>query len=95
MAEAGVPHECSCFKRPCFPRRHALLLKGRKGLGKLAFASYLAKTRLCQNCSEEGEACGSCASCRWFEQGGHPDFRLVQPEALWASSAISGTSYGY
>ncbi len=71
---------------------HALLLKGRKGLGKLAFASYLAKTRLCQNCSEEGEACGSCASCRWFEQGGHPDFRLVQPEALWASSPISGTS---
>jgi DNA polymerase III subunit delta' len=71
---------------------HALLLKGRKGLGKLAFASYLAKTRLCQNCAEEGEACGSCASCRWFVQGGHPDFRLVQPEALWASSAISGTS---
>src|SRR4051795_4561743 len=65
---------------------HPLLLKGRKGLGKLAFARYLAKARLCQNRSEDGEACGSCASCRWFGQGGHPDFRFVQPEALSASS---------
>jgi len=70
---------------------HALLLRGRKGLGKLVFASYLAKSRLCANPSEQGEACESCASCRWFEQGGHPDFRLVEPEALSASS-IPGSS---
>lgn len=65
---------------------HALLLRGRKGLGKLAFATYLAKSRLCENPSIDGEACGACTSCRWFEQGGHPDFRLVEPEA------VSGTS---
>lgn len=71
---------------------HALLLKGRKGLGKLSFASHLAKARLCRNPTEEEEACGSCASCRWFEQGAHPDFRLVQPEFLSASSAVTASS---
>ncbi|HET7062249.1 MAG TPA: DNA polymerase III subunit delta' [Nitrosospira sp.] len=70
---------------------HALLLKGRKGLGKLSFASYLAKARLCRNPTKEEEACDSCASCRWFEQGAHPDFRLVQPEALPASSAVAAS----
>jgi DNA polymerase-3 subunit delta' len=72
---------------------HALLLKGRKGLGKLAFANFLAKSRLCENPSIEGEPCENCASCRWFEQGTHPDFRLVEPEALSGeASAVTGTS---
>lgn len=72
-----------------FSASHALLLRGRKGLGKFAFARYLAKSRLCETPSVEGDACGSCASCRWFQQGGHPDFRLVEPEAL---SATGGSS---
>ncbi|SEK67617.1 DNA polymerase III subunit delta' [Nitrosovibrio tenuis] len=71
---------------------HALLLRGRKGLGKFKFANCLAKSRLCQNTSVDGEACGSCASCRWFEQGGHPDFRLVEPEVLSAQLGVSGSS---
>jgi DNA polymerase-3 subunit delta' len=73
---------------------HALLLKGRKGLGKLAFANFLAKSRLCENPSVKGEPCENCASCRWFEQGTHPDFRLVEPEALSAASAVTGSSDG-
>ncbi|SET26565.1 DNA polymerase III, delta prime subunit [Nitrosospira multiformis] len=68
---------------------HALLLRGRKGLGKLAFARYLAKSRLCENPSVEGKACEVCASCHWFEQGSHPDFCLVEPEAVTATS-VSG-----
>ncbi len=64
---------------------HALLLHGRKGLGKLAFARALARARLCENPSIAGSACGKCASCRWFEQGSHPDFRLIEPEALAAA----------
>ncbi len=61
---------------------HALLLKGRKGVGKLAFARNLAKSLLCEQPSTDAEACGSCPSCGWFEQGGHPDFRLLEPEAM-------------
>ena len=61
---------------------HAMLLRGRKGLGKLAFATYLAKSRLCEKPSPDGEACEACTSCRWFEQGGHPDFRLVEPDSV-------------
>jgi DNA polymerase-3 subunit delta' len=64
------------------PPAHALLLRGRKGLGKLAFATYIAKTRLCERPSVMGDACENCPSCRWFEQGSHPDFRLVEPEAI-------------
>ena len=71
---------------------HAFLLRGKKGLGKFAFARYLAKSRLCENRSVEGGACGICASCRWFEQGSHPDFRLVEPEALSAAPSITGSS---
>ena len=70
---------------------HALLLRGRKGLGKLAFGVFLAKSRLCENISDEGEACGICSSCRWFEQGSHPDFRLIEPLALSNLSTMSGS----
>lgn len=68
---------------------HALLLRGRRGIGKLALATHLAKFRLCENSSIEGEACQRCPSCRWFEQGGHPDFRLIEPEAISATSPSS------
>ena len=61
---------------------HALLLRGGKGIGKLEFAQYLAKFILCENPSSESKVCENCPSCRWFEQGGHPDFCLVEPEAL-------------
>ena len=63
-------------------RGHALLLSGMKGIGKLGFAQYLAKFLLCENPASEKAACEICSSCRWFEQGGHPDLRLVEPEAL-------------
>lgn len=59
---------------------HALLLKGKAGIGKLDFALNLAKFRLCENPPSSGEACGACLSCGWFEQGGHPDFYQVAPE---------------
>jgi len=66
---------------------HALLLKGKKGIGKLGFARYLAKFLLCEDLSSESQACGNCPSCRWFDKAGHPDFYLVEPEAL---SELSG-----
>jgi DNA polymerase-3 subunit delta' len=61
---------------------HALLLQGRAGIGKFALAKGLAKTLLCENAADEQTACGQCTACMWFEQGGHPDFRLLEPAAL-------------
>jgi DNA polymerase III subunit delta' len=60
---------------------HALLFLGRHGTGKLAFARAFAGWLLCESPTQSG-GCGQCASCRWIEQGGHPDLRLVEPEAI-------------
>ena len=63
-------------------RGHALLLKGKKGIGKYEFARHLAKSWLCTASTAERKACGECLSCGWFEQNGHPNFYQVVPEAL-------------
>lgn len=63
-------------------RGHALLLKGKKGIGKYEFARYLAKSWLCTGPTAERKACGECLSCGWFEQNGHPNFYQIMPEAL-------------
>ena len=56
---------------------HAILLKGPQGIGKLNFAMNLARALLCPNSAGRTLACRDCASCHWFEQGTHPDFRLL------------------
>ena len=61
---------------------HALLLKGPQGIGKFDFAMNLARSLLCQKPLADGWACQACPSCHWFEQETHPDFRLLQPDAL-------------
>ena len=65
-------------KRPA----HGLLFKGTKGIGKLDLAINFAQSLLCQQPDVSGLACGNCPSCHWFEQGSHPDYRLLQPDAL-------------
>lgn len=65
-------------KRPA----HALLFKGSKGIGKLDLAINFTQSLLCTHPDESAFACGKCSSCHWFEQGSHPDFRLIQPEVL-------------
>lgn len=67
-------------RRPRLP--HALLLIGQKGLGKYALAREFAASLLCENVAPDGHACGQCMACNWFAQGNHPDFRLLQPDAL-------------
>jgi DNA polymerase-3 subunit delta' len=57
---------------------HALLVHGPRGIGKKAFAVALAQSLLCETPGEEG-ACGVCAACHWFEQGHHPDYRVIEP----------------
>ena len=59
---------------------HALLAHGPTGIGKVDFARALAAAMLCEAPRRDG-ACGSCASCHWFSQGNHPDYREILPEA--------------
>lgn len=61
---------------------HSLMLVGQKGLGKLELARSFAASLLCESPQTDGLACGKCLACNWFAQGNHPDFRLLQPEAL-------------
>lgn len=59
---------------------HALLLHGNSGIGKFDFSMELAKSLLCLAPASNGEPCQQCASCSWYEQNNHPDFRLLAPE---------------
>lgn len=61
---------------------HALLLVGQRGLGKFELARAFAAGLLCEKQIPGGAACGHCMACNWFSQGNHPDFRLLQPDAL-------------
>ena len=63
---------------------HALLLKGKKGIGKYDFARRLAQSLLCSAPAANLQACDQCVSCGWFEQNGHPNFYQIVPEALTA-----------
>jgi DNA polymerase III subunit delta' len=55
---------------------HALLLHGRPGLGKHAFAVQLARALLCER-PQAGLACGACHGCRLLAAGTHPDLAFV------------------
>jgi len=55
---------------------HALLLYGRPGLGKHAFALQLAQALLCA-APRDGIGCGHCHGCRLFAAGTHPDLALI------------------
>jgi DNA polymerase-3 subunit delta' len=61
------------------------LIHGPTGIGKLGFALALARGMLCETTREQGAAidliaCEQCDACLWFEQGNHPDFRLLTPD---------------
>ena len=66
--------------RPRMP--HAILFHGAQGIGKADFIEHFAQALLCEDVRADGHACGACASCGWFVQGNHPDYRRVRPEAL-------------
>ncbi len=61
---------------------HAILFHGPLGVGKADFMETFAQALLCENVRPDGHACGACASCGWFLQNNHPDYRRVRPEAL-------------
>ena len=61
---------------------HALLLTGPRGIGKVDVARAFADSLLCESPGPNDVACGACLACGWLAQGNHPDFRLVQPDAM-------------
>ena len=67
-------------RRPQLP--HSLLISGQRGIGKFDLARRFAESLLCESPTASAEACGVCAACGWLAQGNHPDFRLLQPDAL-------------
>jgi DNA polymerase-3 subunit delta' len=60
-----------------------LLLNGIDGIGKRAFAQWLAESLLCRDRTEAG-ACGRCESCRQLLADSHPDYRKLVPEGASA-----------
>jgi len=72
---------------------HALLLTGPAGIGKRILATAIARTLLCE--AEAADrvpgGCGACSSCHWFDEGNHPDFRLVTTEVLALESGTGST----
>jgi DNA polymerase III subunit delta' len=69
---------------------HAVLLRGREGLGAEALGRAFADALLCEAQGAGGFACGRCVACNWLAQGSHPDFRLLQPESQAAEPAAEG-----
>ncbi len=76
-------------------RAHALLVHGPAAVGQFEFALLLAKAWLCETPAEQraqGRACLHCPSCLMVQARGHPDLRVLLPEALqpalgWATEA--------
>jgi len=73
---------------------HAILFHGPAGIGKADFIETFAQALLCENVQADGHACGACASCGWFVQHNHPDYRRVRPEALEDEPAPEGEEGG-
>jgi DNA polymerase-3 subunit delta' len=69
---------------------HAILFHGAAGIGKADFIECFAQSLLCENARADGHACGECASCGWFSQHNHPDYRRVRPEALEDEPSAEG-----
>ncbi|MFZ5502605.1 MAG: DNA polymerase III subunit delta' [Pseudomonadota bacterium] len=65
----------------------ALLIKGGQGIGKFDLAMAFAQSLLCRQIDQAGDVCGQCEQCLWFTQASHPDFRLLQPDALSVKEA--------
>ena len=58
---------------------HALLIIGRKGIGKRMLALEFARALLCESPDAAGGACGVCPGCTYVAQGTHPDLRVIEP----------------
>lgn len=61
---------------------HAYIINGETGSGRRLLASALTKTLLCENRTEQGDACGKCKSCLQVDSNNHPDVRFITHEKI-------------
>ena len=70
---------------------HAMLISGRRGLGKRLLAMHFARSLLCEAPQADGSACGVCTSCRYVASGVHPDLRIVEPVIVDDEGNVTAT----
>lgn len=58
----------------------ALLISGKKGVGKRHLAEQFGYALLCANPKDDGLACGRCPACLLSNAGNHPDFFTLAPD---------------
>lgn len=58
---------------------HAYLFLGPEGVGRASTAQALAAALNCLAPREDGDACGTCASCQRLAAGTNPDFLVITP----------------
>jgi DNA polymerase-3 subunit delta' len=56
---------------------HALLIYGKRGIGKSVLLRWFAKTLLCEQSQQTAQACHACQSCLLFEMNNHPDYHAL------------------
>lgn len=70
---------------------HALLFSGPKGVGKAKLARRWAQWLLCGNLGRlqaQKGPCGDCPSCRYFQEGQHPDYFELPDQETAAEASI-------
>jgi len=58
---------------------HAYVFTGPEGIGKRTMARIFSSSLLCSE-RNGSDACGRCKSCRLFDSGSNPDYKVIEPE---------------
>ncbi len=69
------------LKRQCEPgnMRHAYLITGPEGVGRLTLAKAFVKALNCQNPPAKHDFCNACQACRQIEAEAWPDLTILRP----------------
>ena len=69
------------LKRQCEPgnMRHAYLITGPEGIGRLTLAKAFVKALNCQNPPAKHDFCNACQACRQIEAEAWPDLTILRP----------------